>query len=464
MTPPEPNLLKSLDYAVLQQCMHCGMCLPTCPTYDATRRERHSPRGRVALMRDIADGTLPLSRAFGEEMYYCLGCLACQTACPAGVDYVELFETARTEVERQKLLDAPRRRFYRWLTLRQLFMRPRLLHAAGRMLWLYQASGLERLARAVGLTRLLPRHLRDLEPKSPRIRPPFSMARIAQIERPQEGPRSRVGMLTGCMQDLMLSDVNRATVDVLLANGCEVHTPRWQPCCGSLHAHNGDLEAARELARRNIDAFDLNAMDAIVTNAGGCGSHLRRYGHLLADDPAYAERARAWDAKVRDVHEWLVEIDFRPPTAAPWETLSAGASRSQDCRPNAESTACEAVRVTYDDSCHLCHGQKVVSQPRQVLGAIPGVELVPLPEADWCCGSAGIYGITQPEQSAALLTRKLDHLATTGAAVLATANPGCQLQLAQGVAGRQDLAAIKLVHPVQLLAAAYAQEQIANRT
>ncbi len=452
--------------------MHCGMCLPTCPTFDATHRERNSPRGRIALMRDIADDELPLTRDFAEEMSFCVGCLACQTACPAGVQYGVLLETARAAVERQRLLDSPKRRFYRWLTLQQLFMRPRLLHAAGRALWIYQASGVERLVRRTGVTRLLPLHLRDLEPMAPRMKPPFSQQRIAAVERPSAPANSvqcRVGMLTGCMQNLMFPDVNRATVDVLLANGCEVVTPRSQHCCGSLHAHNGDLESARELARYNIEAFGIQEidpvsgceshapaevpLDAIITNAGGCGSHLRHYGHLLADDPDYAARARVWDSKVRDIHEWHVEIGFKAPKAAPWSLLSTSES-SFSARADRGTR-----RVAYDDSSHLMHGQRVVRQPRQVLAIIPGIELVPLPEADWCCGSAGIYSLTQPEQSEALLARKINHLAATGAAILATANPGCHLQLAQGIAARPNLALIEVVHPVQLLAAAYVSQR-----
>ncbi|MFA5058291.1 MAG: heterodisulfide reductase-related iron-sulfur binding cluster, partial [Opitutaceae bacterium] len=290
-----PNLLRSLDYSILQQCMHCGLCLPTCPTYMETGRERHSPRGRIALMRAIADGELETTRIFGEEMYYCLGCLACTSACPAGVDYAHLFEVARVHVENTGLLRSPPRNFWRWLTVRTLFMRPRLLRAVGRGLWLYQASGLQAVVRRLRLTALLPRRLRELEPSSPRMRRHFSDALIAEVERPRgAAPRHRVALLTGCVQDLVFSDINRATADVLLENGCEVVTPRAQYCCGSLHAHNGDEDAARALARRQLEAIDPAGFDAIITNAGGCGSHLRHYDRLLAGDAAYAARAAEW--------------------------------------------------------------------------------------------------------------------------------------------------------------------------
>jgi glycolate oxidase iron-sulfur subunit len=420
------NLLKDLDYSVVQQCMHCGMCLPTCPTYVETKREKNSPRGRIALMRSIADGELPVTAAFADEMYYCLGCLACQTACPAGVKYVELFETARAEIERSGVLDGVERGFWRWLTLEVLFMRPRLLRLLGFGLRLWQRTGLDKVLRKVHFFGLLPKKMRALEPQTPVMCAEFSDALIAPVEEPEGAARFRVGMLTGCVQDLAFSDVNRDTVEVLVANGCTVVTPRAQFCCGSLHAHNGAVELARELARRQIDSFDLDGLDAIITNAGGCGSHLKQYGHLLHDDPAYAERARVWDRKVKDVHEWLVQIGITRP--------------AQGVEGVAE--------VTYHESCHLCHGQKVVNQPRDVIKAVPGLVLKELPESNWCCGSAGIYNITQPEQSKKLLDRKMKHIQSTGAETVVTSNPGCHLQLQNG--GCQ-----KVTQPVSLLAAAY---------
>ncbi len=427
--------LASIDYAVLQQCMHCGMCLPTCPTYDTTKRERNSPRGRIALMRAIADGEMAVTREFGDEMSYCLGCLACQTACPAGVNYAELFETARSDIERAGAQPGAGRRWWRGLTLGFLFMRPRALRVAGRLLRLYQRSGLESGVRRSGLLRLLPADLRRLEPQAPRIGNAFSNAIIAPVEEPAGEPRYRVALLTGCVQDLVFADVNRDTADVLLANGCRVHTPALQPCCGSLHAHNGDLAGARTLARRQIDRFPPDDYDAIISNAGGCGSHLRRYGALLAEDPVYRDRARAWDAKLRDIHEWLDRIGCRPPGAAPFAA---------------------SVTVAYHDSCHLVHGQKVAREPRALLAAVPGVTLTPLAESSWCCGAAGVYAITQPQQADLLLARKVGHLAAAGAAVVATANPGCQLQITRGL--RAAGSAAPVLHPVSILAAAYRRE------
>lgn len=427
--------LQQLDYSVLQQCMHCGMCLPTCPTYDATQRERHSPRGRIALMRAVADGELEISPAFAEEMSYCLGCLACQTACPAGVHYAELFETARADIERKEVVATPQRTFWRTLTLQFLFMRPRVLRVVGTLLRWHQQSGLETLTRRLGLTRLLPKDLRRLEPQAPRMADRFSPALIDEFEAPSGGGKYRTALLTGCMQDLMFPDINRDTADVLLANDCAVHTPPVQPCCGSLHGHNGEPELAAELARRLITLLPPERYDAIITNAGGCGSHLRHYGPLLANDPLFADRAQLWDSKVRDIHEWLAQIGLRAPTAAPFP---------------------EKVTITYHDSCHLAHGQKVVRQPRELLRHLPGVTMMDLPESSWCCGSAGVYSITQPEQSAALLERKVQHIASTHATVLATANPGCHLQIARGAA--EAGLSLQIAHPITLLARAYRNE------
>ena len=289
--------------------MHCGLCLPTCPTYQESGRERNSPRGRIALMRAVADGALPRTRAFGEEMYDCLGCLACTSACPAGVDFGMLIETARADVEQSGVLDSapPQRRLWRILTLHLLFTRPRLLRIMGRALRFWQRSGLRDTVVSLGLLRLLPANLRRLEPSTPKIAACFSPQLIREHENPP-APRYRVGLLTGCVQDLVFSQVNRDTADVLLANGCAVFTPRIQPCCGALHAHHGEAALAAALARRLLDLFDLSSLDAIITNSGGCGSHLKHFSRLLADDTVYTERARLWDAKVRDIHEWLAHI------------------------------------------------------------------------------------------------------------------------------------------------------------
>ena len=424
------SFLKGLDYSVVQQCMHCGLCLPTCPTYDATKLERHSPRGRLSLMRAIADDRLEVTRTFGEEMYFCLGCLACMTACPAGVNYAELFEHARAEVERVKVLQKPPRDFIRWLTVHWLFMDLERLQLAGRAIRLYQHLGFQRLLRASGILELLPSRMRELEAMTPQIQPQFSAELIAPLTPARGVRRHRVAMLTGCAQDLIFSDINRDTVEVLAWNGCEVVTPPVQQCCGSLHAHNGELGLAVQLARKNIDQFPPDQFDAIITNAGGCGSHLKHYRQLLRNDPAYLARAALWDRKVQDIHEWLARITLEPPPASTppqW--------------------------VTYHESCHLSHGQRVVEQPRQLLRSIPNLTLLDLPESSWCCGSAGIYNITQPGMAGQLLDRKIRHIIRTGAEIVATGNPGCLLQVINGL--KQAGAKVRVVHPITLLAEAY---------
>ena len=427
--------LKNLDYSVVQQCMHCGMCLPTCPTYDATKLERNSPRGRIALMRAIADDRLEPTEAFADEMYFCLGCLACMTACPAGVNYAELFEHARAEAERVGVLNNPKRRLIRGFTLRWLFMDLNRLQLLGRVMRLYQQLGIQTFIRRSGILKLMPKRLREMEAMTPQIQPKFSSELIAPITPAHGTQRYRVAMLTGCAQDLIFSDVNRDTVEVLARNGCEVVTPPEQLCCGSLHAHNGEWELAQELARKNIDQFPPESFDAIITNAGGCGSHLKHYAHLLHDDARYAKRAALWDSKVKDVHEWLVEIGMESP------------------RTNGPAP----LHVTYHESCHLCHGQKVVAQPRQLLRAMGHVKLTELPESSWCCGSAGIYNITQPEMANELLERKVKHIQSTGADVIATGNPGCMLQVENGC--RDAGMKVRVVHPITLLAEAYRGEK-----
>ena len=426
--------LKDLDYSVVQQCMHCGLCLPTCPTYDATKLERNSPRGRIALMRAIADDRMEVTPSFGEEMYFCLGCLACMTACPAGVNYAELFEHARAEVESKGVLNNPTRGVIRKATLSWLFMDHGRLQMVGKAMQLWQETGLQDVMRKSGVTRLLPKRLRELEAMTPTVQPKFSDELIDTVTPAVGGKKYRVALLTGCAQDLLFSDVNRDTAEVLARNGCEVYTPSNQSCCGSLHAHNGEWDLACELARRNLDQFPPNQFDAIITNAGGCGSHLKHYHKLLHDDPRYAAAAHDWDGKVKDIHEWLAKIGVTAP------------------KPENQP----GQTVTYHESCHLCHGQKISSQPRQVLRQIPGVTLVELPEASWCCGSAGIYNLTQPEMAGQLLERKVDHILTTGATVVATGNPGCLLQVVNGLKSRG--VGIRVAHPVTLLAEAYRRD------
>jgi len=355
------------------------------------------------------------------------------TACPAGVNYAELFEHARAEAEESGTLNSTKRNFIRAFTLRWLFMDLSRLQLAGRALRLYQQLGLQTLVRRSGILKLLPKRVRELEAMTPTVQDRFSSELISPVTPAIRAGKYRVAVLTGCAQDLIFSDVNRDTVEVLARNGCEVVTPPEQACCGSLHAHNGEWELAQQLARKNIERFPPEQFDAIITNAGGCGSHLKHYAKLLAGDLACEERAHEWDQKVKDIHEWLVQIGIQPP------------SKDQP-----------AQTVTYHESCHLCHGQKITSQPRQLLEAIPNLRLVELPESNWCCGSAGIYNLIQPEMAGELLDRKIKHIKSTSAEVVATGNPGCLLQIINGAA--RDGLKLRVVHPVTLLAEAYRRE------
>lgn len=381
-------------------------------------------------MRAIADGRLEATRTFAEEMYFCLGCLACMTACPAGVNYAELFEQARAEAERTKVLANPRRNLIRSFTLRWLFMDLKRLRLLGLGMRLYQRLGMQWFVRNSGLLKYVPKRLRELESMTPKVQPRWTSQMVAAITPARGERRYKVAVLSGCAQDLIFSDVNRDTVEVLARNGCEVHTPPNQSCCGSLHAHNGEWELAKTLAQRQIEQFPPGEYDAIITNAAGCGSHLKHYAKLLEGDPFYGPLGHEWDGKVKDIHEWLAQIGVTIPKAnLPEQT------------------------VTYHEACHLCHGQKITNQPRQILKSIPNLRLVELPESTWCCGSAGIYNIIQPEMANELLERKLKHIENTSAETVATANPGCMLQVLNGA--RKKRMALKIKHPITLLAEAY---------
>ena len=412
----------------LTQCIHCGLCHPACPTYAVFGTEMDGPRGRIALMRAASEGRIGLEdfeRAFMPHILLCLACRACETACPSGVQYGALVEVARQVVERNRRPGIGER-FMRWLGTRQLMPRVGLLKWMARALWLYEVSGLQRVVRAVNI---LPRTLRAMESILPPIIP-----RYADYSRPAPALGQRQGRVlffTGCIQEAFLAGVNQATLRVLQRNGFEVHTPRQQTCCGAPHLHLGDEESARQLARRNIDAFlsTGDEFDAIICNAGGCGAVLKEYPHLLADDPAYAERARRFSERVRDVSEFLADHLTVPPT---------GEVRA---------------RATYSDSCHLRHAQKVVKQPRELLKRIPGLQLVELAAPDRCCGSAGVYNIANVDTANAVLDAKMADIAATHADLIITSNTGCQMQLIAGVR-RAGLKA-RVRHVVEVLDEAY---------
>jgi glycolate oxidase iron-sulfur subunit len=333
------------------------------------------------------------------------------------------------------VLSSPQRSLLRHFTLNWLFMDLNRLHLLGSALRLYQQLGLQTFIRKSGVLKLLPKRLRELEAMTPTVQPHVSSDLIEPETSPLGPKKYRVAMLTGCAQDLIFSDVNRDTVEVLARNGCEVITPPEQACCGSLHAHNGEWEMAQQLARRQIDQFPPEKFDAIITNAAGCGSHLKHYAKLLEHDQQYRARAELWDRKVKDIHEWLAQIGLKAP------------------RPNHQPQQ----TVTYHEACHLCHGQKITAQPRQLLKNIPNLKLVELNESTWCCGSAGIYNLIQPEMAGQLLDRKLGHIENTHANIVATGNPGCLLQILNGA--KQRKLPLRVVHPITLLAEAYRREE-----
>ena len=426
--PAGPLALAGHSVEGVDRCVHCGLCLAYCPTFSELGTEMDSPRGRIFLIKSLAEGRIALTDSTVEHLDLCLGCRACETVCPSGVPYGQLIETARAEIERQRpggLL----RRLFRWVNFSVLLPHPRLLSLAAAGLRFYQSSGLQRLARASGLLRLLPGPLARWEPLLPTL--PAAADRAPLPERtPAEGAkRATVGLLTGCIQQVAFGPQNRATARVLAKNGVEVLAPRAQACCGALHAHAGEHDTALVLARQTIAAFEDAGVESVVVNTSGCGAHMKSYGTLLAGDPVWRDRAARFAARVVDVSEFLAREPLRGPLA-----------------PIART-------VTYHDPCHVAHGQKIRKEPRALLAQIPGLRVVDLPEADWCCGSAGTYNLTQPEMAARLQARKIANIESTRADAVVTANPGCIIQIAQGL--RATGAPVEVLHIVELLDRAY---------
>jgi glycolate oxidase iron-sulfur subunit len=377
----------------LAACVACGLCLPHCPTYRLTGEEPASPRGRIAAMRSVADGIAEVDRTFSRFMDLCLACRACEDVCPSHVPFGRMVERARVQVEP---LRTRRARFLRWLGLDVVLPRPALL-------WIVAA--LQPLGRLV-----LPRRVRSLVPRRSEL-----FGRLPRLTEPAGEVRGTAALLAGCVQDRWFREANRATIRVLARTGWRVVVPKGQRCCGALAAHNGRLDTARDLAERNLRAFE--GVDLIVVNAAGCGAHLKDLGELLG-----TERARAFSARVRDVTETLDELGELAPLSA---------------------------RVAYHDACHALRAQRIHEQPRALLGRIPDLELVEIPEGDVCCGAAGLYNVLEPEMASELRRRKAEAIVTTGASVVASANPGCTAQIAAGL--RELGAEIDVVHPVELL-------------
>ena len=410
---------------LLADCVHCGFCLPPCPTYALWNRETDSPRGRIHLMKVALEGKAPITADFARHFDTCLGCMACVTACPSGVQYDKLIEAARPQVERHVTRPLGDRLFRRLIF--SLFPYPGRLRWIALKLWVYQRLGIQRLARTSGLLDLLPARLRAMEAVAPRISLGGAWSSMPAVVPAEGDRRRRVALLLGCVQRVFFSEVNRATARVFAAEGCEVVIPPAQGCCGALMLHSGLEDEAAAMARRFIDVFEpvLAEVDAIVINAAGCGSTLKEYGHLLRDDPAYAGRAAALAAKCRDVSEVLADLEPR----APRHPLR--------------------MRVAYHDACHLQHAQGVRAEPRQVLAAIPELEVREVPEGGLCCGSAGIYNLVEPEAAGELGRRKAHNVLGTGAEAVVSSNPGCLLQIASTLEGEGR--SLPTMHLVELV-------------
>ena len=406
-----------VEYDKFLDCVHCGLCLTACPTYRELGTEMDSPRGRIYLMKALEEGAIEMTSDVARHLDLCLGCRACETACPSGVRYGELIEAARPFVEERHR----RTRFDRWRRelIALIFPQPHRLRMALRPLVVLERLGvLAPLRSWSSFLAMLPR----LDVAAP----------LAEVTPARGNERHRVGLVAGCVAQVLFPQTNAATVRVLARNGCTVVTQATQTCCGALYLHAGKPEEARACARRNLDAFPAD-LDAVIVNAAGCGAVLKEYGNLLADDPTHAERAGAFSAKVRDVTEFLAALPLVPPS---------GAIRA---------------RVTYHDACHLAHGQGVRDAPRHLLRQIPGVELVELPEADTCCGSAGSYNLTEPAMARRLAEHKVANIRATGATCVAAANPGCILQI-QAALQRAGLST-RVVHPIELLDQAYREKR-----
>ena len=412
---------------VFDQCVRCGLCLPACPTYVETLVETSGPRGRIALIKAVSEERLDLlSPGFVHQMSECLDCRACEAVCPSGVEYGKILEPARTQIVRAQ---GPVRSWWarlgRAVLIGRLFGDLRLMRAAARLLKLYQRSGLRDLVRGSGVLRAM--GLQDVEALAPRVSDRFFIPR-GQRFAPRKAARATAFLHAGCVMHVAFAEWNTATVRVLNAAGVEVVVPGDQGCCGAISVHAGEMERGRQLAKRNIAAFERSGADVYVINAAGCGSALKEYGHLLHGEPEWAARALAFSAKVRDVLEYLDEIGFAGAVFGP---IDRGP-------------------VTYQDACHLAHAQRITAPPRRLLGLIPGLELREMGESSLCCGSAGIYNVTQPEMSQRLQRRKVERILEADPRTVATANPGCALQMQNGLA-RAGAETIGVMHVVELL-------------
>ncbi len=448
MSSLHTNLLNVLpDDDVLSQCIHCGLCLSVCPTYDITKFERSSPRGRIKLIKSVARGELSITHTFSYEMDFCLDCQACETACPAGVKYGSMVEAARVEISNLNFGLSNKERIKKFI-LNNIFTSKKRLKLIARLIYFYQRSGLQKLLHSSGLFKIFFPKLSEIDKLSPQVSERFSDEEIPEYVLPGGEIKYRTAFLSGCLMNVMFADINKDTVDVLKACGCSVYTPKKQVCCGSLNAHNGEMETAKKLARQTIDAFlqstNLPAEDSakagrnqpqttnnnpfydyLVSNSAGCGAFMKEYVHIFKDDPEYAEKARIFSSKVKDFTEFISELKIHVPLN----------------KIDAE--------ITYHDACHLAHTQKITKEPREVIKSMPGIKYKELEESSWCCGSAGIYNIVQYDSSMIVLKRKMENIKKINPDIVVTGNPGCISQLRYGA--EKFNIDVEILHPATLI-------------
>lgn len=412
-------------------CVHCGFCLEVCPTYQQLGDENESPRGRVYLIQAASEGRLPLDASVIDPVFNCLDCRACETVCPSGVQVGALIEEARGQVfhaEPASGLGGLAQKLF----LRAIFPHPKRLRKVGKLMRFYQRSGMRAFVHGTKLMKMFPEHLQEMERIMPDISRHNALDSLPERILPTNGEtKATAALFTGCVMDVLFSDINLATARVAQRNGLEVIVPKQQVCCGALQIHAGDRDKARQMARRNIDVFLASRADYIAINAAGCGAAMKEYEELFHDDSAYLAKAKQFANKVRDISELLVEVGFDPPKGRIDRT------------------------VTYHDACHLCHAQKVRQQPRELLQSIPGLRLVEMANSDRCCGSAGIYNLTHPDMAGQLLERKMDDV-PQGVDAIAMGNPGCMMQVMVGAKRRHE--SLEILHTVELLDESYQRE------
>jgi len=441
MTPAEKQRIQKefkeeMDYDELLNCMRCGFCLPSCPTYIETgHQEKHSPRGRIALMKGVNDGIIEPDDDFAHSLDLCLGCRACEPVCPSGVQYGHLLEDARAILQRNKK-QTVRVKMLRKGVFEQLFPRQDRMEKVTGLIGFYQRSGLSKVARKVGFMNLFPESMATMEKVLPEVPRRSEMKQRPRYFEHEGEKKATVALFAGCLMDTMFFDTNNATIKLLRKAGCDVEIPENQLCCGALHGHNGELEKSKEMAKRNIEAFEAAEADYIITNAGGCSAFLIEYDHLLKNEPEWADRAKHFVGKLKDISRILVELDFQ----------------------KTHRLQLPDQIITYQDSCHLRNVMKTFNEPRILLKAIEGVHFVELEGADTCCGSAGDYNIVQPEMAMQILDHKMEKVADTCAQIIVTANPGCLLEMKLGVERAHKSNEVRAMHIADVLVEALVNE------